>query len=85
MGQVTKILTRGASILPEDEIYEKYDHDEEEYTGDTQYALSDCLGDNRSDVLSDNLSEPEPTSESKMASMRKTMEEPRELLSNAIQ
>ena len=47
-------------------------------------ALSNGLGDNLSDVLGDNPSEPEPTTQSEIASMQKMMEEQRELLNNAI-
>jgi len=50
-----------------------------------QDALSDDLGDNLSDVLGYNPSEPEPTTQSEIASMRKKMEEEREMLNNAIQ
>jgi len=48
-------------------------------------ALSDGLGDNLSDVLGDNPSQPEPTTQSEIASMRKMMEEQQEMLNNAIQ
>jgi len=48
-------------------------------------ALSDGLGDNLSDVLGNNPSEPEPTTQSEIASMRKMMDEQREMLNNAIQ
>jgi len=48
-------------------------------------ALSDGLGDNLSDVLGDNPSESEPTTQSEVVSMRKIMEEQREMLNNAIQ
>jgi small-conductance mechanosensitive channel len=50
-----------------------------------QDALSDVLGDNLSDVLGDNPSEPEPTTQSEITSIRKMMEEQREMLNNAIQ
>ena len=84
LGRVTPILTRGASVLPEDEIHDEDDHDYEENTTDMEDALSDGLGDNLSDVLGDNPSEPEPTMQSEIASMRKMMEEQREMLNNAI-
>ena len=77
LGRVTPILTRGASVLPEDEIHDEDDHDDEENTADMEDTLSDGLG--------DNLSEPEPTMQSEIASMRKMMEEQREMLNNAIQ
>jgi hypothetical protein len=48
-------------------------------------ALSDGLGDNLSDILGNNPSEPEPTTQSEVASMRKTMEEQREMLNDAIE
>jgi small-conductance mechanosensitive channel len=48
-------------------------------------TLSNGLGDNLRDVLGDNPGEPEPTTESEIASMRKMMEEQREMLNNAIQ
>jgi len=47
-------------------------------------ALSDGLGDHLSDVLGDNPSKPEPTTQSKIVSMRKMMEEQRAMLNNAI-
>jgi hypothetical protein len=43
------------------------------------------MEDTLSDGLGDNLSEPEPTMQSEIASMRKMMEEQREMLNNAIQ
>jgi len=48
-------------------------------------ALSDGLGYNLSDVLGDNPCAPEPTMQSEFLSMRKMMEEQREMLNNAIQ
>jgi hypothetical protein len=48
-------------------------------------ALSDGLGNNVSDVLGDNPSEPESTTQSEIGSMRKMIEEQREMLNNAIQ
>jgi tRNA A37 N6-isopentenylltransferase MiaA len=48
-------------------------------------ALSDGLGDNLSDILGNNPSEPEPTTQSEVASMLKTMEEHREMLNDAIE
>ena len=47
--------------------------------------LSDGQGDDLSAILGDNPSEPEPTMQSEIASMRKMMEEQREMLNNAIQ
>jgi hypothetical protein len=85
LGRVTPILTQAACVLPEDESHDKDDHDDDENTADMEDALSDGLGDNLSDVLGDNPSEPEPTTQSEIASMRKMMEEQRELLNNVIQ
>jgi len=48
-------------------------------------ALSEGLGENKTDVLGANASEPEPTIESEIASMGKIMEEQCEILNNAIQ
>jgi hypothetical protein len=49
-------------------------------------ALNDSLGDNLSKVLSDKArNEPEPTKESEITSMRKMMQEQRDMLNNAIQ
>jgi hypothetical protein len=76
-GPVTPILTRGASVLPEDDIHDEDDHDDEENTANTEDALSDVLG--------DNLSAPEPTAQSEIASMRKMMEEQPEMLNTSIQ
>jgi len=47
--------------------------------------LSDGLGNNLSDVLGDNPSKPEPTTQSKNTSMRQMIEEQREMLNIAIQ
>jgi hypothetical protein len=47
--------------------------------------LSDGLGDNLSNVLGDNPSNPEPSTQPDIASMRKIMEEQRDMLNNAIQ
>jgi len=47
-------------------------------------TLSEGLGDNLSDVLRDNPSDPEPTTQSEIASMEKMMQEQREMLNNAI-
>jgi hypothetical protein len=85
LGRVTAILTWGASVLREDEIHDKDNHDDEENTADIEDALSDILGDNLSDVLGDNPSEPESTTQSEIASTRKMMEEQREMLNNPIQ
>jgi hypothetical protein len=85
LSRVTPILTRGASVLPEDEIHNKDDHDDEENTADMEDAMSDGLGDNLSDILGDNPGEPEPTTQSEIASMRTMMEDQREMLNNAIQ
>jgi hypothetical protein len=67
------------------EIHNKDDQDDEEITAATEDVLTDSLGDNLCDVLGDNSSEPEPTTQSEIASMRKMMEELREMLNNAIQ
>jgi len=85
LGRVTPILSLGASVLPEHEIHDEDNHDDEENTADMEDALSDVLGDNLSDVLGDNPSEPEPTTRSEIASTRKMVEEQREILNNAIQ
>jgi hypothetical protein len=75
LGRVNLILTRGASVLPEDEILDEDDHDDEDNTADMDDALRDNLGNNLSDILADNPSKPEPTTQSEIASMRKMMEE----------
>jgi hypothetical protein len=85
LGRVIRILTRGASVPPEDAIHDEDQHDDEENTADMKDALSDVLGDNLSDVLGDNPSEPEPTTQSEIASMRKMMEVQRVMLNNASQ
>jgi len=77
LGRVTPIPTREASVLPEDEIHDEDDHDDEENTANMDDALSDSLG--------DNLSEPEPPTQFEIPSMRKMMEEQREMLNNDIQ
>jgi hypothetical protein len=74
LGQVTAILTRGACILPKDELHEEEDHDNEENSADIEDALSNSPG--------DNLSEPELTTQSELVSMRKMMEEQREMFNN---
>jgi hypothetical protein len=48
-------------------------------------ALRDSLGDILSNVRGDNPSEPEPSTQPDIASMRNIMEEQREMLNNAIQ
>jgi hypothetical protein len=83
--RATPILTRGLSILQDDDKHYEDDHDDNERTADMEDALNDGLGDNLSDVLCDNPSEPEPTTQSEIASMQMTMEEQREMLNNAIQ
>ena len=85
LGRVTPILTRGASVPPEDEIHDEDDHNNEENTADMEDVMSDGVGDNLSDVLRDDPREPEPTTQSENTSMRKMMEEQREILNNAIQ
>jgi small-conductance mechanosensitive channel len=85
LGGVTHIVTRGAFILPEDEIHEEDGNDDEENTADMEDALSDGLADNLRDVLGDNPCEPEPTIQSEIASIRKMLEEQREMFNNAIQ
>jgi hypothetical protein len=47
-------------------------------------ALSDTVGNILRDVLSDNPCEPEPTNQFVIASMRKMMQELREMLNNAL-
>jgi len=61
LGRGTPILTGGASVLPQDEIHDEVDHNDEENTADMEAALSDGLGNNLCDVLGDNPSEPVPT------------------------
>jgi hypothetical protein len=56
-------------------IHDEDDHDNEENIADMDHALSDGLGDNLSDVLGDNPSEPDPTTQFKIASMPNMMEE----------
>jgi len=85
LGWVTPILTWGASVLLEDGFCDENDHDDEENTADIEDALSNGLGDNLRNVLADNPSEPELTTQSEIVSMRKMMEEQREMLNNAIQ
>jgi hypothetical protein len=85
LGRVTPILTRGTSILPEDEIHHEDDPKDEENTADMEDALSDGLGDNLSDILGDNSSEPESSTQFEIASLQNLMEEQREMINNAIQ
>jgi len=59
--------------------------DDDENTAVMEQDLSDGQGDDLSAILGDNPSEPEPTMQSEIASMRKMMEEQREMLNNAIQ
>ena len=66
-------------------MHDENDHNDEENTADMEDDLTDGLGDNLSDILGDNPSEPKPTTQSEIASMRKMMEEQREMLNNAIQ
>jgi hypothetical protein len=47
--------------------------------------LRDGLGDNMSDILGNNLIEPEHTTRSEITSMQKMMDEQREMLYNGIQ
>jgi hypothetical protein len=68
-----------------DEIHEKNDCHEEENTADMEDDLSNSLGDNLGDILCDDPSEPEPTTQSAIESMRKIMDEQREMLNHAIQ
>lgn len=51
VSRIISIFSQGPSVLPEDEIREEDDHDDEEYTTDMENALHDGLGDNLSDVL----------------------------------
>jgi len=75
LGRETLIVTRGACVLPEDEIHDENNQDDKENTADMEEDLSDGQGDNLRDVLGDNLSKPEPTMQSEIASMSKMMEE----------
>jgi hypothetical protein len=52
-GRVIPIFTGGASVLPQHEIHDKDDHDEEEHTADMEDALKYDLGDNLSNILGD--------------------------------
>ena len=65
--QVTPCLSCGTSVLPEDEIHNKHDHNDEENTADMEEVLRGCPGDNMSDVLGDNPSEPERTMQTEIA------------------
>ena len=85
LGQVTPILPHGASVLPEEEIHDEDDQDDEENPADMEDASNKGLGDNLSDVLGDNPSKPEPTTQSEIATMRKMMDKQRVMLNNAIQ
>jgi len=85
LGRVTPIITQGATVLPEAEIHNKDDHADEEITANMEDTLSDGLGDNFSDVLANNPSKSEPTTHSAISSMRKMMDNQREMLNNAIQ
>jgi len=85
LGRVTLILTWGASVLPEDELRDEDNQVDDENTAVMEQDLSDGQGDDLSAILGDNPSEPEPTMQSEIASMRKMMEEQREMLNNAIQ
>ena len=61
------------------------DHDDKEHTPEMEDALSNCLGGSLIDVLGDNPTEPELTTQSEIASMRKMMQEQQEMLNNVIQ
>jgi len=82
---VTSILTRWASVPPENKILETNDHDDQENTADMEDDLSNNPCHNRSDILGDNPSEPEPTTQSNIASMQMMMEEEWEMRNNTIQ
>jgi hypothetical protein len=58
---------------------------DQENTADIEDDPSYRLGDNICDILSDNLSQPKPTTQSEIASMRKVMEEQWETLNNTNQ
>jgi len=85
LGVMTPILTQRTSVLPDDEIHDVNDHDDEESTAHMEDDMSDSLGDNLSDSLGDNPSDLEPTTQSEIASMRNMMEEQPEMLNHAIQ
>jgi hypothetical protein len=74
VGCVTPILTQRALVLPEDEIQDENDHNHEENTADMEAEQSTSLGDNLSNVLGGYPNMPEPTTQSKIASMRKILE-----------
>jgi len=82
---VTPILTWGATVHLEDEIHDENDHDKADSTANMDEDLINGQGVNVSDILGDNRSEPTPTMQSKIASMRKMTEELREIPHNAIQ
>jgi len=84
LDRIPPILTPAASVLPEDEIHEENDHDHKQNTADMEDDLSDSLGDNLGDIRTNNPGKPEPTTQSEITSMRKMMEEQREMLNNAI-
>jgi len=75
--RVTPILIWRTSVLPDDEIHTERDHKKEENTANMQDELNNVLG--------DNLSVPEPTTQSKILSMRKIIEEQWDMRNNAIQ
>ena len=77
LGRVTPILTQWSSVLQDDEIYDESDHKDKENTADME--------DNQSDSLCNNLNEPEATTQSKIKSMWKMMDEQHEMLHDAIQ
>jgi len=83
--RVTPILTWWASSLLEDEMNQVSNHDNKENTADIDDNHSDGLVNDLSDVLSNYLSEPESTMPSGITSMCKMLEEPQEMLNNAIQ
>jgi hypothetical protein len=66
LDRVTPIFTRRVLVLQEDEIYDESDCDDDENNGDRE--------DNLSNGLCNNLGEPEPTTQSNIAAIRKMME-----------
>jgi len=67
------------------EMHDENDHEEKQHNAYMEDYLRDSLGDYLSDILGDNQSEPEPTTQSELASMRKMIEEQRDMLNNAFQ
>jgi hypothetical protein len=85
LSRVTLTVNRGGSKQPEDEIHDKNDYNHEVNTADVEDDPGDGQDDNLNDILGNSPSKPEPTMQSEIVSMRKTMEEQPEMLIIAIQ